>query len=530
MRESIVLAALILLLSSLAVADEAAETGPGASGEEQITQTINLQPGWNSVSFKVSGLTFSEDIKPQCSFRWYNEDLDNDGVSTEDISEDNRYHVWTQKGGSWSHPDQLQVSRGYSFNVGSECEIEVSGTRERIDDFELEDGWNLVNVPSGLALGQIKNECKLRWYNEDLDDGASPEDISDDDRHYFWVNDGDSWRDPHKEDDHRGDDGVYINSDGSCEINSWPYDGEESNNDNSESDSDSSSGDNNAGDVNRDFNYERAEIRWEGLSDSQLGALAGVPRGMVRKNALVGESLESPAKVSDIVRLVREDAIDVFSWQYGAKTCAEYNPEDCSASGNTFYVSSSEGWVLDPGTPAPHCYSDGYVPPAYGEFSDKVEENVPRVETSYSDTDDNQECPGWLDEELERVDEITLGNENRFRWSVREEPSRPVVGNSYEVNYKVTDNQDRLSGSKIKVEFKHEDAESWVSSGFRTCKKESNGGDPGYCFTSVNGDKRKFVPQEEGRNLIRATVTSEDGRTVQNQWEYYVTSQPYGYR
>jgi len=132
------------------------------------------------------------------------------------------------KGGSWSHPDELETSRGYSLNVNSECDLEVAGTRERIDNFELEDGWNLVNVPSGLAFAQIKNECSLRWYNQDLDAGASVSEISEDERRYYWVNDGGSWRDPHRQDDHRGDDGVYINSNGACQIDSWPYDGEDS--------------------------------------------------------------------------------------------------------------------------------------------------------------------------------------------------------------------------------------------------------------------------------------------------------------
>ncbi len=527
MKRILILVILVILITGLGTADGAAETGPGATSSDQITQTISLDPGWNSVSFKVSGLTFTEDIKPQCSFNWYNQELA-EGESVEDIAEEDRYHVWTQEGGSWSHPDEIDVAKGYSLNVNSECEVEVTGERERINTFSLEDGWNLVNVPSGLALGQIKEECNLRWYSRDLASGASPDEVSEENRHYYWVNDGGSWRDPHKEKDHRGDDGVYINSDGACKISSWSYDGKQP--DNEDSDSDSESGTEDFGDVNRNINYERSEVKWEGLTDSQLATLAGVPRGMVRKGVLVGDSVESPAPVSEIVKRIREDAIDVFSWQYKAATCAEYNPEDCSASGNTFYVSSVEGWVLDPGTPAPHCYSGEYTPPAYGQFSEKVEENVPRVKTSYSDTDDNQECPGWIDEELDSIDEITLGSEDRFRWTVHKEPTGPIVGTSYEVNYKVTDNQERLSGSEIKVEYKHEDAEDWISSGFRTCEEESDGGDPGYCFTSVEGDQRKFSPQESGTNLVRATVTSEDGRTSHKQWEYYVSSSSYGYR
>lgn len=407
-----------LLLSSLAAA-EAAETNPGTSSGEQITQTISLQPGWNSVSFKISGLSFDEDIKPQCSFRWYNQELDQ-GKDVEDISEDERYHVWTQRGGSWSHPDNLEVSRGYSFNVDSECELEVSGERKRVDTFELEDGWNLANVPSGLALGQIKKECKLRWYNQDLEEGASADEIAQDNRYYYWVNDGGSWRNPHKEKDHRGDDGVYINSDGSCKISSWPYDGKEPDNENSE-DSDTNSQTENIGNVDRDINYENIDIKWDGLSDSQLSALSGVPRGMVRKGAFVGNSVDSPAKLSEVVRIIREDAIDVFSWQYKATSCAEVNPEDCSASGNTFYVSSGEGWVLDPGTPAPHCYPGEYTPPAYGQFSDQVKENVPQVDTSYSDTDENQECPGWLEEEIDYLEQIVPDDEysetNDINWN-----------------------------------------------------------------------------------------------------------------
>jgi len=398
-KEAIIFLSFLILLSFSGAADEAAEGGPGTANEEQITQTVSLQSGWNSVSFKVSGLSFSEDIKPQCSFRWYNNKLKEEGVSTDDISEESRHHVWTQKGGSWSHPDEIKVSRGYTFNARSECELEVSGKRKRVDTFELEDGWNLVNVPSGLAMGQIKKKCGLRWYNQELEEGSSTEEISDDERQYFWVNDGGSWRDPHKEKNHRGDDGVYINSDGSCEISSWPYVFSLSGSLPNE-DSDSNSETENVRDVDRNINYERIDVRWEGLSDSQLGALAGVPRGMVRKGALVGDSVESPAQIPDIVRRIREDAMDVMHWQYKAATCAEYNPEGCSASGNTFYVSSNEGWVLDPGTPAPHCYSGEYIPPAYGQFSDEVKENVPQVETSFSDTDENQECPDWVNEEM----------------------------------------------------------------------------------------------------------------------------------
>lgn len=223
---------LIILISVSFAAAEVAESGPGTSTTEQTTQTISLQPGWNSVSFKVSGLSFTEDIKPQCSFNWYNQDLA-DGASVEDISEQNRHYVWTQQGGSWSHPDEIKVSRGYSLNVNSECEFEVSGERTRIDTFELEDGWNLVNMPSGLAFGQVKKECKLKWYSQELA-SSSPSEISEDNRHYYWVNDGGEWRDPHKESDHREDDGVYVNSDGSCKISSWPYDGDTS--DDSDSD------------------------------------------------------------------------------------------------------------------------------------------------------------------------------------------------------------------------------------------------------------------------------------------------------
>lgn len=227
MKRALVLAILVILVAGLGAADEAADTGPGTTSSEQITQTVSLQPGWNSVSFKVTGLTFTEDIKPQCSFNWYNQELA-EGASADEISDDDRYHVWTQEAGEWSHPDNLDVSEGYSFNVDSECEFEVSGERERIDSFELEDGWNLVNVPSGLALGQIKDECNLRWYSQELASGTSSDEISEDERRFFWVNDGNSWRDPYEEKDHRGDDGVYINSNGDCEINSWPYDGKES--------------------------------------------------------------------------------------------------------------------------------------------------------------------------------------------------------------------------------------------------------------------------------------------------------------
>jgi len=104
------------------------------------------------------------------------------------------------------------------------------------------------------------------------------------------------------------------------------------------------------------------------------------------------------------------------------------------------------------------------------------------------------------------------------------------MNNAYYVNYKVTDSQERLSGSRIKVEYKHEGADNWVSSGSRTCEEESEGGDPSYCFTSVEDDKRQFVPQQSGTNLVRVTVTSEDERTVQNQWEYFVSSSSYRYR
>jgi hypothetical protein len=221
----------MVLIGGIGAAEDAAETGPGTTSSSQITQTISLEPGWNSVSFKVPDLSFDQDIKPQCSFNWYNQQLA-DGTSSEEIENDERYHVWAQRGGEWSHPDDLEVSEGYSFNVGSECEIEVSGERERVDSFELEDGWNLVNVPSGLALGQIKEECNLRWYNQDLSNVDSADEISQSDRYYFWVNDGNSWRNPLKQDDHRGDDGVYINSDGACQISSWPYDGKEPDNDN----------------------------------------------------------------------------------------------------------------------------------------------------------------------------------------------------------------------------------------------------------------------------------------------------------
>lgn len=216
----------MVLIGCIGAAEDAAETGPGTTSSGQITQTISLEPGWNSVSFKVPDLSFDQDIKAQCSFNWYNQQLA-DGISSEEIENDERYYVWAQRGGEWSHPDELEVSEGYSFNVGSECEIEVSGERERVDSFELEDGWNLANVPSGLALGQIKEECNLRWYNQDLSNVDTADEISQSDRYYFWVNDGNSWRNPLKQDDHRGDDGVYINSDGACQISSWPYDGEE---------------------------------------------------------------------------------------------------------------------------------------------------------------------------------------------------------------------------------------------------------------------------------------------------------------
>lgn len=203
----------VLIFLSAGVAAQAADSGPGVSS--QYTQTVELEKGWNTVSFRVSGLSFEEDIKQQCSFAWFNSDLAGEDISKSDIPDDERYYVWSQKGNEWTHPDDLSGS-AVSLNAAEDCILEVKGERTYTDSIELEKGWNLVPASSG-ELATIRSECSLKWYNQRL--SGSERSTDNLNKYYFWTNSGGNWGNPLNGGyELKEGDGVYVNSAEDCQV------------------------------------------------------------------------------------------------------------------------------------------------------------------------------------------------------------------------------------------------------------------------------------------------------------------------
>lgn len=505
MMKKAVIVSLLSLFLVFSVSAQSAESGPGTQSE--YSQTIELDEGWNTVAFQVSDINFEEDLKPQCSFGWYNSDL-SDGASEEEIDEDERYYVWSQEGGEWSHPNMLSAS-AYSFYVTEDCELQISGDYQPVNELNLEPGWNLERIPP-QKLGKVVEKCSLRWYNSDLSEGVSEEDISEERRYYFWVNNGGEWENPWKTDYSVSQgQGVYVNVGEECSIEfSESSSGGETEEASQTSDIDVS-------EVERNIVYSRINPDWDDLSDRELATLAGVPEGRL----YTGNEIESDDSLAEGIEKIRDETSNgIFHWQDGYESCADYNPEDCSSSGKTYFVSSVEGWVFTPGTPAPHCYAGSsetdYVPPKYSEHSEQVS-------TDYADTDENKECPGWLSSGIDSVesklgdqfDSATGDSTDGLEWTVIKERNNPEVGYTYKYNYKVADEYERLNGAKVSLKKKHESEEEWTTVRERTCEED---GDSSKCY--IWKDDVSF--DYEGDYTLRVNVDMPSGPSYSDEFGY----------
>jgi hypothetical protein len=396
--KSVILLAFAALLVSTA---SGAELNAADGGSGESTQTFTLKPGWNTVSPDVSGTSFSQDFlngDNSCTFGWWNQQLDGEAEPSE-IPESQRHYVWARWGGQWTHPDNLEPSRGYSIflNQDTSCDVTVEGDATAAGEVTLQDGWNLVD-PEGLSAAAIKESCEMRWWNRGLARGKSTSSIPDSNRYYFWVHKGEDWVHPYREGGgFRSGEAVYINIVGSCSLDlSGTAPQEEPADDETGDGEETIDETTDISDIeDRNIPYEQVRRRWD-LNQEEFAALAGMPKGFAPAYPYSRQSLAS------LVKKLRERAV-MLNWNYGARETAEryHNPEDVNYGGNTYYVSKVQGWVLDPGTPAPHCYSDHYyTPPVYGSLSDEVERAIPRADTKFSDTDEDQECPSWLTDDL----------------------------------------------------------------------------------------------------------------------------------
>jgi len=192
------------------------------SSAQTIERQFELDQGWNTISADIQDISFSEDIKPECSFGWYNQQLDE--KDPDQIDEEDRYYVWTQEGGDWENPDSLKPEKGYTvFLTQESCSFTLEGEVENFQNIEIGEGWNLVNLRSERDVQKTMETCGespgLRWYNTDIEQGSAIH-LDEEQRYYFWINNGNQWNHPYQEEDHsiKPTDGVYINSQGNCEI------------------------------------------------------------------------------------------------------------------------------------------------------------------------------------------------------------------------------------------------------------------------------------------------------------------------
>ncbi|MFB6099810.1 MAG: hypothetical protein ABEK16_00925 [Candidatus Nanohalobium sp.] len=187
-----------------------------------VEREVELNPGWNTIGVDIEDVSFSEDIRPKCNFGGYNLRL-SEGVDEGDVAQENRYFVWSQEGGDWSHPDRLQPMKGYSVYLDQEksCSFSLEGETSGIEEIELEKGWNLINLNSNEDMEDVWNQCgdKLNWYNMELKGEDDPV-IDESSRYYFWINNGYNWENPMKK-DYSIDkaDAAYVNAESSCTVN-----------------------------------------------------------------------------------------------------------------------------------------------------------------------------------------------------------------------------------------------------------------------------------------------------------------------
>lgn len=202
---------LLLLLMAFSVS--------GQQGERQV----NLDPGWNTVGLDVEGVHFSEDIRPECDFGWYSQQLaDKDA---EEVKESNRHYVWGQTGGEWTHPDYLNPAEGYSIYLDQDtsCSFTVDGQKADVESLTIQSGWNIVNVRSNSDVNEIWGQCGgregLAWWSSLLDEGMDPGEIWDSDQYFFWINRGNDWRHPYQNSySVQEADGAYVNGLDGCTV------------------------------------------------------------------------------------------------------------------------------------------------------------------------------------------------------------------------------------------------------------------------------------------------------------------------
>ncbi|MFB6145743.1 MAG: hypothetical protein ABEJ99_04545 [Candidatus Nanohaloarchaea archaeon] len=406
-----------------------ATSGPGVSSP---SVTVELSAGWNTIAVPVNSVSFRNQLKNQCDFGWYNQDLDN-GKPASQIEASQRYYVWHEAGNEWDHPDTLSPSRGYAVYATSSCQATIHGTISVPSKISMQKGWNLVNIPEGVELKTVKDKCDLGWYNKKLSSGTSASQISRDEHYYFFTRKNGRMIHLDPSDTLPQTSSAYVYTTSDCDISfdvsgagssisgdSGTTDGST---DTGNTGSDTTTEQRSTGSENSDYSYDTTR-RWD-LSQAEFAALAGIRKGSAPAYPYSKQSL------SNLVKKLRERAIDLRFWQYGASQAAEYaNPEEVNVGGKTFFVSSQEGWVLQPGTPAPHCYYQyGYQPPKYGSLSDTVLKNVPHVDTKYADTNKDEECPSWLTTDL--MDKLQSKLEKKDSGSSSQETFTDVSWNGW---------------------------------------------------------------------------------------------------
>lgn len=190
---------------------------------QQVERQVNLDPGWNTVGIDVQDVRFSEDIQPKCQFGWYNRELTD--KDPEDIDQGERYYVWSQTGGEWSHPDYMNPAKGYSLFLDQDtsCSFTVQGEKADVGTLTVRTGWNIVNARSNSDIRSIWNQCGgnngLAWWSMLKEQGMEDDDIWDSDRYHFWINRGDDWRHPFQNSYNvQTSDGVYVYGREGCTV------------------------------------------------------------------------------------------------------------------------------------------------------------------------------------------------------------------------------------------------------------------------------------------------------------------------
>jgi len=124
-----------------------------------VSQSIELEEGWNTISVDVQDVSVS-DLQDECS-----------GLSAYEGE-----YAWVLEADAWSNPDTLPTAKGLYVTTSSDCTINLEGDEANPSELNIHAGWNIISLSGDITWSSVL-ECDIQPYSD----------------HRDWILTGNSW-------------------------------------------------------------------------------------------------------------------------------------------------------------------------------------------------------------------------------------------------------------------------------------------------------------------------------------------------